>query len=210
MTAEARHDPASDAPIAAFDFDGTLTCRDSFIAFLRWRAGPPGFLAGLPALTGEALAYLIYRDRGALKTAAARRFLGPIAREELRGAAARFCEEQFASLMRPDALACWNAWGGRGARRVIVTASPEDLVAPFARRLGAQDLIGTRLAWDAEGRFAGRLDGPNCRGGEKVARLREALGPDVRLAAAYGDTAGDAQMLAIAAERGYRVFRGRP
>ena len=27
------------APIVAFDFDGTLTVRDSFTAFLKWRAG---------------------------------------------------------------------------------------------------------------------------------------------------------------------------
>ena len=34
-------------PIVAFDFDGTLTVRDSFTAFLRWRAGPGGWALGL-------------------------------------------------------------------------------------------------------------------------------------------------------------------
>jgi phosphatidylglycerophosphatase C len=32
----------------------------------------------------------------------------------------------------------------------------------------------------------------------------------VRLAAAYGDTAGDREMLAIAGTAGYRVFTARP
>jgi len=34
-------------PVVAFDFDGTLTIRDSFTEFLRWRAGPAGWALGL-------------------------------------------------------------------------------------------------------------------------------------------------------------------
>ena len=34
---------AEGRPIVAFDFDGTLTIRDSFTEFLRWRAGPGGW-----------------------------------------------------------------------------------------------------------------------------------------------------------------------
>ena len=33
---------------------------------------------------------------------------------------------------------------------------------------------------------------------------------DIRLAAAYGDTSGDTEMLAIADEPGFRVFNQRP
>ena len=36
------------------------------------------------------------------------------------------------------------------------------------------------------------------------------LSQDLRLAAAYGDTAGDHEMLRIAQVTGYRVFTGRP
>ena len=93
---------------------------------------------------------------------------------------------------------------------MIVTASPENLVAPFAQDLGADWLIGTRLAFDAEGRVAGALEGANCRGREKVARLQAAFGVDVRLEAAYGDSDGDREMLTLAKEAGLRVFRERP
>lgn len=41
-------------------------------------------------------------------------------------------------------------------------------------------------------------------------RLRAAYGDDMTLAAAYGDTSGDTEMIAIAAEKGFRVFTGRP
>ena len=35
-----------------------------------------------------------------------------------------------------------------------------------------------------------------------------AFGEDVALEAAYGDTSGDREMLAIAQEKGFRVFNG--
>jgi phosphatidylglycerophosphatase C len=51
---------------------------------------------------------------------------------------------------------------------------------------------------------------PNCRGPEKVARLKAAFGPDLEFRAAYGDTGGDREMLAMAEIKGYRVFKGTP
>ena len=111
--------------------------------------------------------------------------------------------------MRPDALACWEEWGRKDAWRVIVTASPSLTVKPFAERLGAEALLGTELVVE-HGRVTGAFASPNCRAGEKVVRLRDAYGPEVRLAAAYGDTSGDVEMLAIADHKGWRAFNGRP
>ena len=41
-------------------------------------------------------------------------------------------------------------------------------------------------------------------------RLKAAYGQDMVLTAAYGDTSGDAEMLAMAREAGFRVFRRKP
>lgn len=200
----------AEAPTVAFDFDGTLTYRDSFMAFLAWRARPAGFAAGLLALAPAGAAWLVHRDRGRIKAAAVRRFLRGTPREVLVGDCARFARSPLGrGLIRPDAEQCWGDWRARGARMVIVTASPEEVVAPFAERLGADVLIGTRLLYDADGRVAGPFEGVNCRGPEKVRRLHETFGPQLRLAAAYGDTGGDREMLALAEVRGYRVFRLR-
>ena len=113
-------------------------------------------------------------------------------------------------MLRPDAVLAWRDWQARGALMAIVTATPDTVVGPFARALGADRLIGTRLQLDEQGRVTGRFVGPNCRGPEKVVRLREAFGDQVTLAAAYGDTAGDREMLELAEVKGYRVFTGRP
>jgi phosphatidylglycerophosphatase C len=209
MSGALRQSKVSSDPIVAFDFDGTLTCRDSFLAFLVWRAGGTSFLSGLASLGPAFLAYALRRDRGELKGAFVRQFLGGVGRAELEIEAETFARDHLDALIRPDALIQWRAWREKGAKLFIVTASPEILVAPFARALEADGLIGTRLAVDGEGRTTGGLVGRNCRGPEKVARLRERLGDDLILTAAYGDSSGDREMLELAGIVGMKIFNGR-
>jgi phosphatidylglycerophosphatase C len=197
-------------PIVAFDFDGTLTVKDSYNAFLAWRVGKLAYAAGLARLIPAALSYLIKPDRGRLKAAATRLFLSGTSRNEIEADARAFAEARARTLFRPDAIRAWRRWQAANARLVIVTASPELTVAPFARGLGASLLIGTRLAFDEGDRVTGSFVGANCRGAEKVRRLREALGEDLRLEAAYGDTDGDLDMLSLAEEPGFKVFHGSP
>ncbi len=197
-------------PIVAFDFDGTLTVRDSFQAFLRWRAGAFEFHVGLLRLIPAAVAYLGHRSRARLKAAMVRVYLKGLPREVLEREASEFAASNAPLLLRPDALKAWRRHRQDGARMVIVTASPDILVWPFARGLGADLLIGTRLTLSEDGRVAGTLASANCRGIEKVNRLREAFGDDVRLLAAYGDTAGDREMLELAEDRFMRLFQGKP
>lgn len=205
-----RRAPYLDRPLVAFDFDGTLTVRDSFTAFLRWRAGPIRYALGTANLGFAGLRYLIDKDRGRIKAAAAREFLHGLTRQEMEAAARAFAEGHAAALFRPDALAVWREWKATGAQVVIVTASPSIVVRPFAEMLGADELIGTELGFDAHDRVTGAFTTPNCRGPEKVCRLESRFGPGIRLAAAYGDTSGDREMLAIAETQGYRAFTGRP
>jgi phosphatidylglycerophosphatase C len=201
---------ASERPLVAFDFDGTLTVKDSFLAFLRWRAGPVRYALGLSRLTTASVAFLTNQDRGKLKERAVAEFLKGVPRADLERDARAFAAHAAPQLLRPDAVEAWRRWRAKGAHLVIVTASPEILVHPFARVLGAEWLLGTGLAFDADDRCSGLLDGENCRGEAKVARLREVFGPDVHLAAAYGDTSGDTEMLSIADEKGFKVFTAKP
>jgi phosphatidylglycerophosphatase C len=197
-------------PIVAFDFDGTLTVRDSYTAFLRWRTPLPALALGGLRLIPALVRYLFDRDRGRFKAAATKVYLGGVAREELEADARRFAELYSRRLLRPDAVTAWKRWRQERVRLVIVTASPDVVVAPFARGLGAEDILGTPLAYDGFGRVTGAFAQPNCRGAEKVVRLRAAFGPDIRIRAAYGDTSGDREMLAAAEEPYFRVFSGRP
>ncbi len=198
-----------DRPVAAFDFDGTLTVRDSFAAFLRWRTTRGRWMVALVRLVPSVLLYLTSRDRARLKAASVRVFLKGVSRARLAQEVDAFALSQAGRLLRPDALSAWTAHKARGDLTVIVTASPEDIVAPFARKLGADALIATQLAWH-EDRLTGDLAGPNCRGPEKVVRLRERFGDGLNISDAYGDTAGDREMLALARIGHLRLFVGRP
>jgi HAD superfamily phosphoserine phosphatase-like hydrolase len=84
---------------------------------------------------------------------------------------------------------------------VIVSASPEFLLAPLTAELGIKTLIGTRMD-----PATGALDGPNCRGEEKVRRLR-AAGINETIDRAYSDSLSDLPLLRLA-RRPYIVRRG--
>ena len=89
---------------------------------------------------------------------------------------------------------------------VIVSASYEMYVEPLAALLGADHALATRLAVGADGRLTGELDGPNCRGPEKIRRLHDWLdahhgGRAMVDVIAYGDSPGDRELLADADER---------
>src|SRR5690606_37625671 len=84
--------PAPGRPLVAFDFDGTLTIRDSFTEFLRWRAGPGGWALGLVKMAPALAAYARDRDRGRIKAASVREFLLGVERERLEADAERFAE----------------------------------------------------------------------------------------------------------------------
>lgn len=197
-------------PLVAFDFDGTLTTTDCFMGFLRWRAGTLAYYGDMVRMTPAVVRYLFNRDVGKLKSAAIRVFLRGLPREILEQEAAEYAAVAAPLLLRPDALKVWRRHRADGARMVIVSASPEAIVGPFARGLGADLLIASQIAYDKDDRVGNGLYGRNCRGPEKVSRLRAVFGEDVRLAAAYGDTDGDVPMLELAEQKFMRLFVGDP
>ncbi|MGA9659736.1 MAG: HAD-IB family hydrolase [Asticcacaulis sp.] len=196
--------------IIAFDFDGTLTFKDSFIAFLVATKGQLQIASTLGLNPSLLLGYLKTRDRGALKAHILHRLLGDITQRELEVLINAFVTKTGKSLFRPDAFAEWEQHNQPDRLRVIVTASPEILVRPFGKLIGADRVIGSRLKFSADHILLPELDGLNCRGEEKMCRLRSVFGEKFDLDSAYGDTRGDKEMLAAAKHGHYRVFTARP
>jgi len=202
--------PASRPLIHAFDFDGTLTVKDSFSTFLLSTCGHARLAACFlrhPYMLGD---YVRTRDRGALKSHLLFNLLGPIERDDLQKRFDAFVTQTGTALFRSDAMETWAGVKAPGTLRVIVTASPEMLVGRFGETLGADRTIGTRLGFDANDRLTPHLEGENCRREEKVRRLKAVYGEDLNLEAAYGDTSGDLEMLKAARNAYYRHFTGRP
>jgi phosphatidylglycerophosphatase C len=188
-------------PLAAFDLDGTLTRRDTLMPFLlravgREKAYRAVLTTSLPLARAVALGGA-HRDRA--KAAFLRGVLAGMPLETLTEAAESYAEHVIAHGLRPDVRARVDWHRREGHELVLVSASPELYVAPIGRRLGFEDVIATRLEVDADGRLTGRLLGANCRGPEKVARLRQWRDGGLVVDYAYGDSAGDRELLALAA-----------
>jgi len=183
--------------VAAFDFDGTITHKDTLVPFLRHLAGIPrftaAFLAGLPALaSGD--------RREAYKAAVLRRVLAGHRADDLQATAHAYGErlpEQF----RPEMVERIRWHQDEGHEVVIVSASLRAYLDPVVEHLGLDGVCAVELEVDAEGRLTGAMVGPNCRGQQKVVRLTEWLGGEApeRLWA-YGNSSGDRELLAAAHE----------
>lgn len=191
--------------VAAFDADGTLTRRDTLLPFL-WRvAGPFRFLWYSLRLGPTLIRYALGRlPNGTAKERVLARFLKGQSVAEIASIARRFAEETMPALVRPEALARLRWHQQQGHRTVLVSASVGVYLEPWARAVGFDEVVTTRLEV-RDGRFTGRFDGDNCYGPEKVRRLRNAV---ERLEACelyvYGDSAGDHALLA---EADYAYFR---
>ena len=191
--------------IAAFDLDGTLTTRDCVVPFLRQVAGTPRLVAGVAAHPIDASRALVRRDRDAFKALASHAAFAGRALGDVEPRAEEFAAMVQANWMRSDTVRSLDAHLQAGDQVVIVSASYAIYVEPLAVLLGANQALATRLAVGADGRLTGELDGPNCRGPEKIRRLHDWLdtthgGRAMVDLIAYGDSPGDRELLADADE----------
>lgn len=192
--------------LALFDIDGTLTTKDTMFAFVRHVVGTPSLLFGLwwmaPMLL---LARFGIIDRGAAKGRMLRWFFRNHTRDRLEAAAENFVVQVLPGLLRPDGLKKLEAHREAGDTIYFVSASLDLWLAPFARQQDVP-LLCTPTAWTGE-HMTG-LAGPNCRGEEKVRRIKKAVKTlDYENIVAYGDSSGDTQMLALATTPHFKPFR---
>jgi len=185
-----------------FDVDGTLTTGDCVFPFLRRAAGfrlATALLRRPLALAGG----LVRRDRDRLKALACAS-LGGLRASEVDELGARFAGEVAASHLRDDTTARLRRHRELGHTVVLASASLDVYLLPLARLLSVDDIVCTTLERDTDGRLTGRLVGANCRGAEKARRVRALLagrGLDGAELWAYGDSAGDDALLALADHR---------
>jgi putative phosphoserine phosphatase/1-acylglycerol-3-phosphate O-acyltransferase len=74
-------------------------------------------------------------------------------------------------LVAPGARAALDAWRAEGLRIVMVTTTPEHLVAPLASALGVDAVLATRYQHD-DGRYTGAIEGGFAWGTGKLDKIR--------------------------------------
>jgi len=200
--------PEESSTLAVFDFDGTLTCRDSFFPFIRMAVGFPRFLWGLMLLSPVLLSYITrFLSNSDAKQAVLGHFFSGTDLDVFQELGNTFALEKLPGMLRPEAIQRLRWHQQQGHRVIIVSASLEIYLRPWARTMQCDHVIGTRIEV-ARGKVTGRLSGKNCYGPEKVARLEALLGKlDTYFVYAYGDSRGDQDLLAVANKGFFRRFQ---
>lgn len=194
-------------PIAFFDFDGTITTRDTLLEIFKYRHGKFKFYLGF----GLQSPFLVAYKAGIISNQLAKErtlkwFFGGMPEADFNALCEAFAREAIPALVRKKALKEIELLRKGGAEVVIVSASPENWLLPWAATLGLP-VLATRLEVSKD-RITGRIKGHNCHGEEKVRRIKEAYNlAEYKDIYCYGDTSGDKPMLALATHPFYQPFR---
>lgn len=186
--------------VAAFDVDGTLTTRDCVRPFLVRVGGWRGIVVAVLRRPLTSLGAAIRRDRDTFKTVLVGGVLRGRAVGEVDAIGEQFAAHVERQWLRADTLQRWRWHQQAGHRMLLVSASLSPYLRPLGRWLGAHAVLCAEPRRDGEV-YGDGLDGANCRRAEKVRRLDAWLAAEGLTDAtvwAYGDSAGDVELLARA------------
>lgn len=184
--------------IALFDFDGTITRKDSFIEFVKFSKGKFKLLSGvvlnLPVLVAYKLKMI---SNQAAKERMLQFFFKGMPLKEFQQICDGFSRQRLPYLVRDAAIGKIKQLQNGGVTVVIVSASPENWIANWAAENNL-NLIATRLEVEG-GKISGKIRGNNCYGIEKVNRIRQQFDlEDYDKIYAFGNHYSDRYMLDLA------------
>ncbi|HMD04089.1 MAG TPA: HAD-IB family hydrolase [Candidatus Binatus sp.] len=161
---------ASKRRAAFYDLDGTLVDLNLVHAAIftlanvgEW-TGRVSYLLGFAARIPR-LYIAEQRDRRLLNTVLFEAFKG-ISRDRLFSLGEEYCDRILIGHLFPRAVELIEANRAAGIEPVLVTGSPDFIVAPLARHLGIGDFAANRFVF-SRGRATGRLAEPVMAGDEK-------------------------------------------
>lgn len=186
---------------AFFDLDKTVIAKSSTLAFSRpfYRAGLLNKRTLLKAGVAQAVYMMVGADHDQLEKV--RGQLMHLTRGwdagQIRQLVRETVDEVVAPLVFAEALAIIDEHRREGRRVVIISASPDEVVKPLARYLGADHVIATRSQVDEQGRYTGEIDfyayGPGKA--QAITDLAAEWNLDLSLCYAYSDSFTDLPMM---------------
>lgn len=188
-----------------FDFDGTLTYKDTMFMYLRFYDPVKfrlQFLKHIPL-------FILLKLKLAETEKVKKSFIGSVlkgqTREKIEKKSRQFFERYYPGIIRENALDFIKNIDRENTKSLLVTASLDIWAKPFAEAFEMQ-LVATRAEFKNEV-FTGNFIGKNCNGEEKLIRIKaEIINDKHDKIIAFGDTSGDRPMLAWANEGHYQFF----
>ncbi len=192
--------------LALFDFDGTVTHKDSMADFIIYCVGKKRFFWGLVMLTPVLLLYALKAiPNDVTKQKLLAHFFEGWPESKLNKLAKEYTVNGINRIIRNDAMERIQWHKERGHKVVIVSASMKQWLKGWAAK-NELDLIATTLEVK-DSKITGRFAGLNCYGAEKARRISTTYNlQKAEYIYAYGDSSGDKAMLALANEKYYRFF----
>jgi len=190
--------------LALFDFDGTITTRETFPDFIVLATPPRRLALGKLLLAPLVIGYRL----GIVPATLVRKRIVKFAfdgvdEEGVRGAGEAFARDALPQLLRPEAMQRIQWHQARGDVVVVVSGGFDLYLSHWCGRHGLA-LVCSSLE-SVGGVLTGRYLGAQCAGAEKCRRVRERYDvagfPTVY---AYGDTSEDLAMLGMAHEKYFR------
>lgn len=193
--------------LVLFDFDGTITSKDSLADFIQYAVGKPAYYIGLFTLSPMLAAYTLKLiPNHFAKEKLISHFFKNCDVEHFQKLAEKYSLEQIDKITRPKAIEKINCFQEQGYKIVIVSASMECWLRAWCDK-NHIDLISTRLEIKGS-KLTGKFATRNCYGREKANRVKEAYDlSQYDHIYAYGDSRGDYELLALADESYYKPFR---
>ncbi len=192
--------------LALFDFDGTITEKDSFLDFIAFTFGKSKLYSCLffksPLLIANRLG-LINSQKA--KESVLSHFIAGMPVDEFTHLGNEYCQTQIENIVKKEAreMIAWHQ--SQGHRIIVVSASVRHWLQPWCDK-HKLELVCTDLSV-LDNKLTGKIEGLNCKGQEKVNRLKTLLNlEDYEKISAYGDSSGDKEMLDIADEKFYRTL----
>lgn len=193
--------------LALFDFDGTITKKDTFLLFIRFYWGDFRFYLGMLKNLHILLALKLGLIDGQLaKEKVLEEFFKGEDVVKFNAKALDFNKKILKKYVRKNALTKIKEHQESNDHIIVITASPNNWIENWTNE-HALDLISSKLEV-IDGNLTGRLVGKNCKGPEKINRLK--LFTDLTQydkIYAYGDSSGDKEMLELADHKFYRALK---
>ena len=195
------------ADIVFFDFDGTITRKDTFLEFIKFYRGSYKFYKGFVINSPFLVAYkLNLIPNYKAKERILKYFFKDEPFNRFQSLCDDFATRYLPKLIRPGALLEIEKLKRENIEVVIVSASASNWITKWSTAMGLT-LIATKLEV-RDNKITGKIDGHNCYGAEKVNRIKELFKIDGYTAIhAYGDSNGDREMFKIAHKTFFKPFR---
>ena len=188
-----------------FDFDGTLTYKDTMFLYLKFYNSAKfnfQFLKHIPLFI---LLKLKLANAEKVKKSFISSILKGQSKTKIEEKSQQFFEKYYPEIIRENAIEFIQNIDREHTESYLVTASLDIWVKPFAEKF-KMNLLATRAEFKND-IFTGNFVGNNCNGGEKVHRIKEAIqGKKFDKTIAFGDTSGDKEMLEWANESHFEFF----